>query len=203
MLTLTTLLANPPKRHDKPARERPGAGFLHRYGKGLREELFPGSIDARNVDGLAAAIVARLRPAHMRNVEHDADVAPDSPIAPPVVEHMDVLPLRGGIYVDDSFRVLGVSRATVDRVIGKLPVSQRPPSFGGPDRRRYWWADEATMRAWFTSALAQVSKPLKVAAMQSKATATKKPKTTQKKPRAAPVETEPFDFLDEIRRLTR
>ena len=56
------------------------------------------------------------------------------------------------IGIDDAAKLLGVSRATLDRAISELPPARRParvPSRGKGQRTRYGWPGEDALRAWW------------------------------------------------------
>ncbi len=81
-----------------------------------------------------------------------------------------VSPVRQLIYVNAACTLLGVSRASIDRLIAACPEKHRPASWGAGDggkskraRRRWYWPDEEALRAWW--ARCDGSGPAKVAAL--------------------------------------
>lgn len=59
----------------------------------------------------------------------------------------------GLLYVADACALLGVSRATLDRKIAECAEKNRPARWGGGKgtvaRWRWYWPDEAALRAWW------------------------------------------------------
>ena len=84
---------------------------------------------------------------------HAVDAAPDvfallfAPLAA-------VAGAPGGVlHVTDACALLGVSRTTLDRKIAECSQKNQPARWGGGKgdgaRRRWYWPDEAALRAWW------------------------------------------------------
>lgn len=70
---------------------------------------------------------------------------------------VDVSPSRW-LSTQEAAELLGVSRATLDRAIARLPASRRPsqlPSRGSGARVRYGWVGEDALRAWWKGVTAE------------------------------------------------
>lgn len=68
------------------------------------------------------------------------------------------------LSTQDAAELLGVSRATIDRAIARLPASRRPaqlPSRGKGTRVRFGWLGEEALRAWWEGITAEPGPPRK------------------------------------------
>ena len=70
----------------------------------------------------------------------------------------------GWLSTQDAADLLGVSRATIDRAIARLPASRRPaqlPSRGKGARVRFGWLGEEALRTWWQGVTAEPAAPRK------------------------------------------
>jgi hypothetical protein len=87
----------------------------------------------------------------------DRRVAPAEPVADPGASRW--------LSTEDAAGLLGVSRATIDRAISRLPANRRPaklPSRGKGARVRFGWVSEEALRAWWEGVTADPTPPRKV-----------------------------------------
>lgn len=57
----------------------------------------------------------------------------------------------GPLFVAEAAEVLGISRSALDRMIAECPAERRPAHLGTARRRRWMWADRASLLEWAAS----------------------------------------------------